>query len=314
MMKSGVDGTAPRLIRPPLCLLKETSSTKILISTKEQATPMSASPLIPNSSIVRYFECRVCLQYSAPPYYICPNGHYLCTSCLQNPNVTRCPMCRGAKPAIRNLMMEDIADHVHFPCRYEPMGCDELNLLSQKEDHEDTCLHKVYFCPFRNASDCTWRGSVPALEEHMRAAHRVSVCEDLGNGKTNVVLPEAFIASRVSPVTYLLKFDGLLFVAMAHCLSVSTGGRRVLPRKMSHYSVTVQLAGPKFSAELYGYKVSCGNDNYRQTFEGATTSIDIDVDDLLHDDRCLHIPVKAIVHVADDNNALPLTIDIVRRG
>ncbi|KAH7709251.1 ubiquitin ligase SIAH1 [Aphelenchoides avenae] len=259
---------------------------------------MSASPLIPNASIVRYFECRVCLQYSAPPYYICPNGHYLCTSCLQNPNVTRCPMCRGAKPAIRNLMMEDIADHVHFPCRYEPMGCDSLNLLSQKEDHEDTCLYKVYFCPFRNASDCTWRGSVPALEEHMRVTHRISACEDLGNGKTRVILPEAFVASRVSPVAYLLKFDGLLFVAMAHSLSLSTSGRRALPRKMSHYSVTVQLAGPKFTAELYGYKVMCGNENYRQTFEGPTTSIDID----------------AVVHIADDNNALPLTIDIVRRG
>lgn len=85
-------------------------------------------------------------------------------------------------------------------------------------------------------------------------AHRISVCEDLGSGLTRILLPEAFVAGRVSPVTFLIKFDGLLFVAMAHCLSVSTSARRLQPRKMSHYSVTVQLAGPKFCAQQYGYR------------------------------------------------------------
>ena len=38
--------------------------------------------------------------------------------------------------------MEEIANHIHFPCRFEPMGCNLLSLLSQKADHEDTCIHK----------------------------------------------------------------------------------------------------------------------------------------------------------------------------
>ena len=61
------------------------------------------------------------------------------------------------------------------------------------------------------------------------------------------------MAGRTSPVTYLVQYDGLLFVVMAHCMSVATT-RRAFLRKMSHYSVTVQLAGPKFTAELYGYR------------------------------------------------------------
>lgn len=61
-------------------------------------------------------------------------------------------------------------------------------------------------------------------------------------------------------------------------------------------------------------RVKCGNDHYLQTFEGPTTSIDVDVDELLLDDRCFHLPVKAVVHVVDRDNALPLAIDITRRG
>ena len=61
------------------------------------------------------FECSVCLDDMRPPVKIfqCRNGHVMCESCKNHPEVVTCPTCRiplpGADALMRNIPMEKLA-------------------------------------------------------------------------------------------------------------------------------------------------------------------------------------------------------------
>merc|ERR1719225_1695726 len=61
------------------------------------------------------FECSVCLDDLKPPVKIfqCRNGHVMCESCKNHPEVITCPTCRiplpGADALMRNIPMEKLA-------------------------------------------------------------------------------------------------------------------------------------------------------------------------------------------------------------
>ena len=52
------------------------------------------------------FECSVCLDEMRPPVKIfqCKNGHVMCESCKNHPEVTTCPTCRIPLPGPNSLM------------------------------------------------------------------------------------------------------------------------------------------------------------------------------------------------------------------
>ena len=61
------------------------------------------------------FECSVCLDDMKPPVKIfqCRNGHVMCESCKNHPEVITCPTCRiplpGPSALMRNIPMEKLA-------------------------------------------------------------------------------------------------------------------------------------------------------------------------------------------------------------
>ena len=61
------------------------------------------------------FECSVCLDDMKPPVKIfqCRNGHVMCESCKNHPEVITCPTCRiplpGPNALMRNIPMEKLA-------------------------------------------------------------------------------------------------------------------------------------------------------------------------------------------------------------
>ncbi|TRY78574.1 hypothetical protein TCAL_01709 [Tigriopus californicus] len=69
----------------------------------------------PFQAFEKDFECSVCLEEMKPPVKIfqCRNGHVLCETCKDHPEVNRCPSCRIPLNAqinlLRNLPMEKVA-------------------------------------------------------------------------------------------------------------------------------------------------------------------------------------------------------------
>ena len=51
------------------------------------------------------FECSVCLDDMRPPIKIfqCRNGHVMCESCKNHPEVVTCPTCRIPLPGIYTI-------------------------------------------------------------------------------------------------------------------------------------------------------------------------------------------------------------------
>jgi len=61
------------------------------------------------------FECSVCMEDMRPPIKIfqCRNGHVMCETCKNHPEVLTCPTCRipfpGPSSLLRNITMEKLA-------------------------------------------------------------------------------------------------------------------------------------------------------------------------------------------------------------
>lgn len=80
------------------------------------------------------FECSVCLDDMRPPLKIfqCRNGHVLCETCKNHPEVTSCPSCRiplaGTNALMRNIPMEKLAKSYYD--RLEAIVRQQQHLLS----------------------------------------------------------------------------------------------------------------------------------------------------------------------------------------
>ena len=64
-----------------------------------------------NPRLEKEFECPVCLEVMAPPKKIfqCTNGHLICDSCKNHPEIRSCPSCRVlivTSQFTRNIPME----------------------------------------------------------------------------------------------------------------------------------------------------------------------------------------------------------------
>ena len=55
------------------------------------------------------FECSVCLDDMRPPIKIfqCRNGHVMCESCKNHPEVVTCPTCRIPLPGMYHFLLEN---------------------------------------------------------------------------------------------------------------------------------------------------------------------------------------------------------------
>lgn len=122
-----------------------------------------------NEACLVEFECIVCYQYMHPPIRQCVEGHSYCHQCCER--LERCPTCRGAHKSERHHLLEEIHNHIIFPCKYSGGGCVLSLLGSDILEHERRCPVTWKYCPFNVMGFCTWLGRDEDVAEHCLHTH-----------------------------------------------------------------------------------------------------------------------------------------------
>ncbi|PSN33766.1 hypothetical protein C0J52_27612 [Blattella germanica] len=111
------------------------------------------------------------MEYMFPPITLCENGHSLCGCCKLK--LRKCPICSGQFLNVRNIILENLAGKVHFPCKFRDHGCELSFDLGSIAHHQESCHHGHYKCPFSLTQiACTWDGPVAYIKTHIKNSHR----------------------------------------------------------------------------------------------------------------------------------------------
>jgi len=91
-------------------------------------------------------ECPVCMEVpTSEPIHVCPNGHFVCSTCKQ----AKCPTCRSKILARKSLLAAVVIENIEHKCKHD--DCEELLSIQEYQMHLDTCAHnpanRVVFCP-----------------------------------------------------------------------------------------------------------------------------------------------------------------------
>lgn len=117
------------------------------------------------SKISKVYECPVCYSLCRPPIYTCLSGHLVCRDCLTQINDI-CPTCRGSLSNKRNVALEQIAEVLHYPCKFTEGRCNVVAQLGELEKHERHCNFRTCLCPYSDYF-CRWEGEMKELLSHM---------------------------------------------------------------------------------------------------------------------------------------------------
>ncbi|GBG84490.1 hypothetical protein CBR_g38773 [Chara braunii] len=128
--------------------------------------------------------CPVCFETMFAPIYQCNKGHTVCCGCKAK--VTSCPSCRGPLGDIRCLALEQAAELVDVPCRYQDHGCPMMVEYTAKKEHEETCKFRPFECI---SVGCQAEGTVPWLLTHLKAHPKISIYES-AQITTNIVVSD----------------------------------------------------------------------------------------------------------------------------
>ncbi|XP_023344613.1 E3 ubiquitin-protein ligase SIAH1B [Eurytemora carolleeae] len=133
-------------------------------------------------------ECPICYNYCAPPRIPrCENGHLICYLCKCKLTSNLCPVCRAEFVPNRPLVAEAVAKLIPFSCKNAARGCSEQFTWKTKQEHEDNCLYRRYFCPVLTCPGEA--GSLNQLKHHVNQKHL------LGPGQGNLSLYQNVFAT-----------------------------------------------------------------------------------------------------------------------
>ncbi|PPS06587.1 hypothetical protein GOBAR_AA14064 [Gossypium barbadense] len=175
----------------------------------------------------------------------CPNGHTLCSNC-KNKVHNCCPTCRRDLGDIRCLDLEEVAESLEVPCKYQNLGCHDIFPYYGKLKHEQHCWFRPYKCPYA-ASDCSVTGDIPTLVAHLKDDHKV----DMHDGcffNHRYVKSNPHEVESATWIAYSKRFS--------YSLEVSASGRKLIwqgiPRSIrdSSRKVRESLDGPVIQRNL----------------------------------------------------------------
>ncbi|GLH17238.1 Probable E3 ubiquitin-protein ligase sinah, partial [Gryllus bimaculatus] len=76
-----------------------------------------------NEDLVASLVCAACAHYMVAPIEQCKRGHNICKFCRRRAHQHRCPVCSARLSGIRNVVAEDMARKLLFPCVHAHAGC-----------------------------------------------------------------------------------------------------------------------------------------------------------------------------------------------
>jgi len=129
-----------------------------------------------DEAFLKELECPVCMEYMVPPIKLCTNGHNICSRCRGR--VQHCPTCTAEFLGTRNVVLENIARRLKYPCANRQKGCLELFSIEHITEHQALCVYGKIKCPFVFNWNCSWKGFKSDLKEHAKTAHPGCYFED----------------------------------------------------------------------------------------------------------------------------------------
>ena len=188
-----------------------------------------------DEDLMKDLECPVCMQYMVPPIKLCTNGHNICNKCRER--VQFCPTCRSEFLETRNVVLENIARRLKYPCVNRQSGCLELFSVEHIAKHNAGCVYGKIRCPVNLLNMCSWNGLKNDLKEHAKAAHPDYFLER-----------STFHDQHISGALAVLSCFGELFTYRKQ-------------KKDGRYYAAVQLIGTSSEASKYKceYKFSAAN-------------------------------------------------------
>ena len=95
-------------------------------------------------------ECPVCLMLprEGPTVPCCPQGHFICSQCLDERKAQDkqdCPTCRGPMREGRSLLAFTVVKQAKHECTLE--GCSAVVPFDEIKEHEERCNWRLVICP-----------------------------------------------------------------------------------------------------------------------------------------------------------------------
>jgi E3 ubiquitin-protein ligase SIAH1 len=248
------------------------------------------------TSIIELLECSECLETMRPPIYQCSNGHSVCGDCKKR-NIL-CPTCKYSFLTNRNLIGEELADQVKYPCRNASRGCDQKLLLEVLEKHEHFCAYRMYNCLVAKDIGCPWTGQRSDIVLHTVDNH----VEDIFISDKCKICHEGFNLFRECTFSVIISFREEIFWLRSEFYS---------PKRML-YEV-VHYIGPQENASKYKYQhtfVSPSRDQ-KLVIENIV-KCESDVRDNLREyETCFAKHYKELKSFAQENTDLIYTVKVL---
>ena len=96
-------------------------------------------------------ECTICMEIPRKgPVPVCPNGHFICSQCLdkrKEDGHRDCATCRVPMGNIKSLLATVVIENIDHKCDLE--GCEEMVHFKEYKKHQGVCTHRKVQCPGR---------------------------------------------------------------------------------------------------------------------------------------------------------------------
>ena len=241
-----------------------------------------------DEDLLKDLECPVCMQYMVPPIKLCTNGHNICSKCRER--VQRCPTCMGEFLETRNLVLENIARKLKYPCANRQSGCLELFSIEHITKHQAACVYGKIKCPLQLVLKCSWNGLKYDVKEHVKSEHPRFLYE-------KSTFPDIYLSNTWAVVYF---FDELF-----------TYHKEI---KESRYYAAVQLIGTSSQASKYKceftLRVANGIEQISNTFLVHGYSEDFGT--IFNSGKCLNLDEETVKNfVVDKKLNMTVTLSTV---
>lgn len=111
-----------------------------------------------------------------PPILQCVTGHSICSACT--PKLRECPNCKANIRNTQNFALEQIVNHVNYPCKYD--GCRFYTTGNNIKNHEETCVHGTFDCLLKEYIECHDEIKHSEMHAHISTKHYENLLDNDG--------------------------------------------------------------------------------------------------------------------------------------